>query len=124
MPHGKEIIILILIPLLFEDDCLSMSLFGGMRHLPHQEGVPLPDRVLEFILELHRGLLQVIRRDIIPMTRGELTLIQLPTGQGVYLSMESWHVLGYVVANHAVPYCWLAALLHDALLVRDVLDYL
>lgn len=124
MSHWKEIIILILIARLFEGDSLSVSLFGGVRHLPHEEGVPLPYRVLEFVLELHGRLLQERRRDIIPMTRGELTLVQLPVRQRVYLSLNSWHVLGYVVPNHAVPYSWLAALLHNALLLRDVLDYL
>ena len=103
--HRKEIIVLVLVTRLFEGDRCSLSLFSGMRHLPHQERVTLPERVLEFVFELHGRLLEQTRRDIIPMTRGQLTFIQFPVGQGVYFSLDRWHVLGNVATYHAVPHC-------------------
>ena len=50
------------------------------------------------------------------MAWGALAFIQLPVGQGVYLSLNSWHILGYVIPNHAASYCWPAALLPRAFL--------
>lgn len=51
-------------------------------------------------------------------------MAQLPTRQGVDFGLNCWYILSDVVADQAVPHCWLAALLHYVLLMWDILDYL